>query len=307
MAHDTFTPHPQVSASRRCISRIAKTNVVGSCPMSGDGVFHREVFGGLIEGSTSPVARHLFAKWSDISRVRAPAYGDFLPDSNPRVTDNLMVLASTEAGDFVYVSMGEASMRLVGRDLTGKSVSCVDGASSATWKASTGARATSSSRRPASSRPISAKWWTVGALVLPVQPAPASGPTFLLRIPSRSTSGRHVRARAGDDRTNAIICTRRGSTAPATSPIRLDRVRQPRRAQAVRHHERPDQLARSLPFLSAKPIVWSKRPRRARGAAHHPEQAPSTRPTTGCRAGSTGPLIFSITAMGANEGDLVWV
>ena len=59
--------------------------------MSLDGVFHREVFGGLIEGSTSPVARHLFAKWNDIKRVRAPTYGDFLPDSSPRVTDKYAV------------------------------------------------------------------------------------------------------------------------------------------------------------------------------------------------------------------------
>lgn len=52
----------------------------------------------------------------------------FLPDSNPRIAENLMILAATDGGDFVYIHMGAASRRLVSRDLTGKTVSALEGA-----------------------------------------------------------------------------------------------------------------------------------------------------------------------------------
>jgi PAS domain-containing protein len=278
--------------------------------MSGDGVFHREVFGGLIEGSTSPVARHLFAKWSDISRVRAPAYGDFLPDSNPRVTDNLMVLAGTEGGDFVYVSMGEASMRLVGRDLTGKSVSCVDGAV-IRYVESIYRRARDEFKPAhcifsANFREVVDLWERI---VLPVQASAASGPTFLLLHSEPVNFRADMFERALETIDNAIICTR--PTVDGSGDIADAWIAFANRAarKLFGITDRPDQLARSLPFLFSEADVWSKltapRPQEPRTILHKHPATQADYMVSSRLAGDH--LIFSITAMGANEGDLVWV
>lgn len=149
--------------------------------MTKDGVFHREVFGGLIEGSTSAVARQLFAKWMDIRRLRPPTYGDFLPDPNPKVADNLLVVSAGEGGDFVYLHMGPAALRFVGRDLTGRAVSAVDGA--VIRYSETIYRRVRDEMQPAHCI-FSANFRDVvdvyERIVLPVRATATSGPTFLL-------------------------------------------------------------------------------------------------------------------------------
>lgn len=275
-----------------------------------DGVFHREVFGGLIEGSTSPVARHLFAKWSDIRRVRAPTYGDFLPDSSPRVTENMMVLAETESGDFVYLSMGSSSMRLVGRDLTGRLVSAVDGA--VIRYVETIYRKACSDFTPAhcifaaNFREVVDLWERI---VLPVQASPAAGPKFLILHSEPVNFRADMLERALETIDNAIICTR--PTVETGGRIADAWIAFANRAarKLFGIADRPDQLTRSLPFLFCENEIWSSltepRPEEPRTIFHRHPKTQAEYMISSRLAGDH--LIFSVVSMGASDSDLVWV
>jgi PAS domain-containing protein len=278
--------------------------------MTFDGVFHREVFGGLIQGSTSPVARHLFAKWSDIRRVRAPTYGDFLPDSSPRVTENMMVLAETDGHDFVYLSMGPSSMRLVGRDLTGRLVSSVDGAViryvEDIYRKACADFIPAHCIFSANFREVVDLWERI---VLPVQASAASGPKLLLLHSEPVNFRADMLERALETIDNAIICTRPtvdpgGNIADAWIAFANRAAR-----KLFGIADRPDQLTRSLPFLFCDGDIWDRlvtpRPDEQRTIFHRHPTTQGEYMVSSRLAGDH--LIFSVTTMGASESDLVWV
>jgi hypothetical protein len=279
--------------------------------MRADGVFHREVFGGLIEGSTSPVARHLFAKWSDIRRVRPPAVGDFLPDSNPRVTENLMVLAATESGDFLYLHMGPSTMRLVGRDLTGKAVSTLGGAviryAEGVYRRTRDEFTPAHCIFSANFREVVDLWERI---ILPVQATAESGPLFLLLHSEPVNFRADMLERALETIDNAIICTRpMVNGAGEIEDAWIAFANRAARQLFGINDECPELKTRSLPFLFCEASVWTSlttpRPREPRMIWHKHPKTQADYMISSRLAGDH--LIFSITAMGASEGDVVWV
>ena len=279
--------------------------------MAFEDVFHREAFGAQIAGSTSPVARYLFQKWSDIRRLRAPAYGDFLPDSNARVGENPMVLAATDDGDFVYVHMGPSTMRLVGRDLTGKTVSSVGG-SVLRYTESIYRRAVTEFVPvhcifSANFRDIVDLWERI---VLPVQAIQTGGPRFLLLYSEPVNFRADMLERALETIDNAIICTRPVLDASgAIGDAWITFANRAARKLFDLDGDRPDMRTRNLPFVFGEPEVWASltapRPVEPRTIWH---KHPTTQADYMVSSRLDGDhLIFSVTALGASEGDLVWV
>jgi PAS domain-containing protein len=279
--------------------------------MTNDGVFHREVFGGLIEDTTSAPARHLFKKWSEIRRHRTPTYGDFLPDSNPRIAENAMVLIAAESGDFVYLSMGSTTMRLVGRDLTGRSVASLEGA--VIRYAETIYRRVRDSFIPAhclfsaNYRDIVDLWERI---VLPVQTVQGSGPVCLLLYSEPVNFRANMLERALESVDNAIVCTRpMVDRSGRITDAWITFANRAARNLFDLNDSRPDQMTRKVPFLFGDDSIWAQltepRPVEPRTILHRNPKTQADYMISSRLADDH--LIFSITSLTAEPGDLVWL
>jgi hypothetical protein len=282
-----------------------------SAPLSHDGVFHREVYGGLIEGSATPLTRHLFLKWIDISRVRKPSYGDFLPDSNPRVAEGVMVLLAADSGDFTYLQVGPTIARLIGRDLTGKTVSGVEGQVmrhiERVYQRVRDGFVPCHTMFHANFRDIVDLWERI---VLPVQAAPESGPTLLLLYSEAVNLRADMLERALGMIDHAVLCARPlfdASGAIVDAAVTFSN-RAARNLFGI-DDERPDVLARSLPFLFCDDELWRQltvpRPEESRTVWHKHAQTQADYMISTRLSGDH--LIFSVTPVGNAPGDVVWI
>lgn len=278
--------------------------------MQNDVVFHREVFGGLLDDGTSSVVRYLSAKWTDIRSSKLPCYGDFFPDSNPRVMENAMVLVAAESGDFVYLHMGSSTTKLVGRDLTGRTVASLEGGivryTEDIYRRVRDSFVPAHCLFSANSRDVVDLWERI---VLPVQVAPGSGPTCLLLYSEPVNFRANMLEHALDAADNAILCTRptigpEGDIIDAWVTFANGAARNLFNLSETQ----PAQLARQLPFLFNDDSIWVKltqpRPLSPHTIWHKNVNTQADYMISSRLSGDS--LIFSVASMSTTSGDLAW-
>jgi PAS domain-containing protein len=274
-------------------------------------VFHREVLGGLVERSTSPTARHLFDKWKQIRRERAPAYGDFLPESERHVSERLMVVSRAESGELVYLQIGAAMPRLLGRDITGCTTVGLD--SPVLRYLDKLYRRVLDQFTPAHcifSAAINDVVDLWERLILPVQMTAGSGPRMLILYSDPANFRADMLERALETIDHAILCVRpaiNGDGAIVDGWLAFAN----RAAQTLFGigPERRDLQVRSLPFLFSDPAIWTRLtdpvPTEPRTIWHKHPVTQADYMISSRLAGDH--LIFSITPVSGSTGDLLWV